>query len=229
MSIPVIINNCNLLSYPKQMIEHIGKFDNVGDIIIVDNSSTYEPLLEWYLTKPCKIITVSASFHLSPWLLKLPETLGSEFYVTSDPDLDLSSTPRDTLLFLKEKMLKYKEYDKIGLGIKNWNVSTESPYHKFLQEWAGLTWSEGSIKDGLLTAHQIDTTFAMYNLNRDPRGSSCATFNPYSVNHIPWDFTSSYLNNLKELNYEFYYYLCNANKSVYSSTYKSFINFQSEE
>ena len=227
MSIPVIINNFNLLSYPKQMIEHISKFDNIGDIIIIDNSSTYEPLLEWYLTKPCKVIKVELSSHLSPWLIQLPETLGSEFYVTSDPDLDLSTTPRDTLLFLREKMIQYKEYDKIGLGLNNWNVSTDSPYHTFLKEWASHTWREESIKDGLLTAHQIDTTFAIYNLNRNPRGSSCATYNPYSVNHIPWDFTSNYLNNLKELNYEYYYYLCNANKSTGASTYKSFINFRS--
>jgi GT2 family glycosyltransferase len=54
--IPIIIMNFNLLTWPNQMVEDIKKFDNVGDIIIFDNGSTYEPLLEWYSTKPCEII-----------------------------------------------------------------------------------------------------------------------------------------------------------------------------
>ena len=38
------------------MVEDCKNFDNVGEIIIVDNQSTYEPLLEWYKTNPCEII-----------------------------------------------------------------------------------------------------------------------------------------------------------------------------
>lgn len=227
MTIPVIINNCNLLTFPKQMIEYISKFDSVGEIIIVDNNSTYEPLLEWYLTNPCKIIRTSNSSHLTPWLLDIPRSLGSEFYVSTDPDLDLSIAPANSLLYLREKMLKHMEYDKIGLSLKNWYVSPESPYHDFLKGWASRAWSKDYLLDELLIAHQVDTTFAMYHINRPPRGTSCATFSPYSVNHIPWNFTTNYLNNLQELNYEYYYYLCNANKlDSISSSYKNFINFK---
>ena len=50
MSIPIIINNRNLLTWPKAMVERISRYEGVGDIIIVDNGSTYEPLLDWYAT-----------------------------------------------------------------------------------------------------------------------------------------------------------------------------------
>ena len=99
MKIPVIINNRNLLTYPKQMFEDLKSFNDIGDITIVDNDSTYEPLLEWYETKPCEIIKTSNNGHLSPWLIDLPKKLTSEFYVVTDSDLDLSTTPKDSLLF----------------------------------------------------------------------------------------------------------------------------------
>lgn len=223
MSIPVIINNCNLLTYPKQMVEYISKFTNVGDIIIVDNSSTYEPLLDWYETNPCTIIKTNNSSYLTPWHLELPQTLKSKYYIVTDPDLDLSITPIDTLLYLEEKIKYCKKYDKIGLSLKNWNVSELSPYHHFLKSWASVTWNTDSIEDGLLTNQQVDTTFAIYSIDNNPRGNSCATYLPYSVNHIPWDFTSDLIADMKNQNYEYYYYLCNSNGS---SSYKSFINFK---
>ena len=55
MNIPVIINNRNLFTWPKAMVERIKEYDGVGEIIIVDNDSTYPPLLEWYATNPCRI------------------------------------------------------------------------------------------------------------------------------------------------------------------------------
>ena len=54
MGIPVIINNRNLLTWPKAMVRDLSKWEGIGDIYIVDNGSTYEPLLEWYATNPCK-------------------------------------------------------------------------------------------------------------------------------------------------------------------------------
>ena len=222
MSIPVIINNCNLLSYPKAMVNSLSRFDNIGDIIIVDNSSTYEPLLDWYSTNPCTVIRTNQSSHLTPWNIDLPSTLKSKYYVVTDPDLDLSITPLNSLNYLVEKIKLHEEYDKIGLSLKNWNVPSDSPYHQFLKNWSSTTWNDNSLRDELLHSQQIDTTLAMYDINRNPRGNSCATYLPYSVNHIPWEFTTEYIKDLKNKNYEYYYYLSNSNSS---STYKSFINF----
>lgn len=223
MSIPVIINNCNLLTYPRQMVNSLSRFDNIGDIIIVDNNSTYEPLLDWYDTNPCTVIRTTHSSHLTPWNIDLPKNLKSKYYIVTDPDLDLTITPLDSLNYLLEKIKHHAEYDKIGLSLKNWNVSELSPYHQFLNSWANITWDPCSIHDGLLTAQQIDTTFAIYNINNDHRGNSCATYSPYSVNHIPWEFTTELINNMKTSNYEYYFYLCNSNGS---SSYKTFINFK---
>jgi hypothetical protein len=49
--ISVIINNRDLLTWTKAMVDKIKTLDNVGEIFILDNASTYKPLLEWYERK----------------------------------------------------------------------------------------------------------------------------------------------------------------------------------
>ena len=44
--ISVIINNRDLLTWTKAMVDKIKTLDNVGEIFILDNASTYKPLLE---------------------------------------------------------------------------------------------------------------------------------------------------------------------------------------
>lgn len=223
MKIPIIINNRNLLSWPSQMVEMCKTFDEVGDIIIVDNGSTYEPLLEWYKTNPCEIIFTENHGQGSPWIINLPQRLEAKYYVVSDPDLDLIDTPKDCLLYLKEKMEKYQDYSKIGLSLINWQVPETSPYHHFLKTWSIVNWDKKSVFDGLLTNQLVDTTFAIYNKKKPPNsGKNCTTNFPYSARHIPWEITSDTIKKLKEVNYEFFYYLKHATGA---SSYKNFIGF----
>ena len=95
MRIPVIINNRNLLTWPKAMVRDLSKWEGIGDIYIVDNGSTYEPLLEWYATKPCEVVSLEVNAgHQAPWLCGLVQKLGEPYYAVTDPDLDLTKTSR---------------------------------------------------------------------------------------------------------------------------------------
>jgi hypothetical protein len=47
-SIKVVINNRNRLTTTKFMVEKLLSLNPDGGIIIIDNGSTYEPLLNWY-------------------------------------------------------------------------------------------------------------------------------------------------------------------------------------
>lgn len=222
MKIPVIINNKNLITWPKKMVEDLKSFDNIGDIIIVDNESSYEPLLEWYSTNPCEIIYSKNFGQSSPWNNMIPEKRSFEYYVVTDSDLDLSETPKDCLNVLLEKIMSHKEYDRIGLSLCNYDVSVNSPYHYHLKTWAYHNWNDDDVFDGLLTKQIIDTTFGMYHIERNRSGSSCSTNFPYSAKHIPWEITWDEILDLKNKNYEFYYYLKNATGA---SSYRNFINF----
>jgi hypothetical protein len=221
--IPIIINNRNLLEWPKKMVEVCKTFESVGDIIIIDNGSSYEPLLEWYRTLPCEIIYSENGGNISPWVLKIPEKYNFDYYVVTDPDLDLSETPKDCLLFLRERMERYEKYGYIGLSLSNFQQPINNPYHYHLKTWAHHNWINSPLQDGLLLNQIVDTTFAIYKSNRNHRGESCATNYPYSAKHIPWNFTNDELNNIKNFNYEFYYYLMEAGESC---SYKRFVGFE---
>lgn len=223
MKIPIIINNRDLLTWPSKMVDDLKSFDNVGEIIILDNGSTYEPLLEWYKTKPCTIIYSENLGQGATWTLNLPIKLGLGYYVVTDPDLDLSKTPKNSLTHLKEKFDSHPEYSKIGLSIYNWEVPEQSPYHHFLKSWGSNNWDEKTIIDELLTKHLIDTTFAIYHVDRHPHGDSCATNSPYSVRHIPWEITNDVIQDMPNKNFELYNYLLN---STDASSYKQFISFK---
>jgi glycosyltransferase involved in cell wall biosynthesis len=214
--IPIIINNRDLLTWPKAMVERIKGYNNVGEIVIIDNNSTYGPLLEWYATNPCTIHRLDRNVgHAAPWIVNIPATLGSQYYVVTDPDLGLEDTPDDTLEYLYDKMHTLPT-SKLGLGLDWQAVLPKSPYFDRLNSHERNRWEESTYKQGVAMDVQIDTTFAMYSVSHYFIGGSSTQF-PYVARHYPWEFS------LEEArgNEEFMYYMNNATSS---SSYKALIN-----
>lgn len=215
MKIPVIINNRNLLTWPKAMVERIKDYDGVGEIIIVDNDSTYPPLLEWYATTPCRIEKLNTNVGIAaPWISGVVERLKNIPYVITDPDLGLEETPKDTLLYLTDK-LNSLNIDKVGLGLDWQRVESKSPYYQRLHLYEKDRWQKSSIKEDVYMDVQIDTTFALYKHPVYFMGGSSVTF-PYVARHYPWEFSIEEARN----NEEFLYYINNATDA---SSYKHII------
>lgn len=211
--IPVVINNKNLLSWPRAMVEKIKTYKGVGEIIIADNGSSYPPLLEWYDTKPCKVIHLENLGHHAPWNSGIISNLDAEYYVVTDPDLDLSNTPDDTLLFLKDKLMKQSHLGKIGLGLDWECVGRKSPFHHYLNvSYEKPRWEASEIVDDVYVNVKVDTTFAIYNKHHAFIGGGSVS-HPYVARHLPWEFSKEEARN----NTEFTYYMENANRS---SSYK---------
>lgn len=215
MKIPVIINNRNFLTWPKAMVERIKEYDGVGEIIIVDNDSTYPPLLEWYATNPCRIERLDTNVGMgAPWVSGVVKELNGAPYVLTDPDLGLEETPDDTLLYLLDK-LNTLQLDKVGLGLDWQIVEKKSPYYERLNLYEKSRWNKSPVKDGVYTEVQIDTTFALYNVDHYFIGGGSTTF-PYVARHYPWEFSIEEARN----NEEFMYYMDNATSA---SSYKTLI------
>lgn len=215
MEIPVIINNRNFLTWPKAMVERIKEYDGVGEIIIVDNDSTYPPLLEWYATNPCRIERLNDNLGMgAPWASEIVKQLNGVPYVLTDPDMGLEDTPDDTLLYLFDK-LNTLQLDKVGLGLDWQIVEKKSPYYERLNVYEKNRWSNSPVKDGVHTEVQIDTTFALYNVDHYFIGGGSTTF-PYVARHYPWEFSIEEARN----NEEFMYYMDNATSA---SSYKTLI------
>ena len=214
MGIPVIINNRNLLTWPKAMVERIQRYEGVGEIVIVDNESTYSPLLEWYATNPCRIERHGNVGIAAPWLKQVVANLKAPFYVVTDPDMGLEDTPDDTLLYLKDRMMSLN-IDKIGLGLDWQRVEDKSPYYKRLNLYEKDRWDKSVVQENVHMDVQIDTTFALYRVPVYFIGGASTTF-PYVARHYPWEFS------LEEArsDEEFMYYM---NHATSASSYKTLI------
>lgn len=208
MLIPVIINNRDLLTWPKAMVKKIKTYTNVGEIIIVDNGSTYPPLLEWYDSDPCTIIKCSNLGHAGAWISGIVDKLECEYYVVTDSDLGLENTPEDTLVRLRNAIIS-SNLDKVGLGLDWEIVEPKSPYYNRLNLYERDRWKHSRIEDDdIYLDVAIDTTFSLYRWKHYFIGGASLAF-PYIARHHPWELS------IKEAqeNEEFKYYIDNASQS----------------
>jgi hypothetical protein len=217
MNIPVIINNRNLLTWPKAMVEKIKTYKGVGEIIIVDNDSDYPPLLDWYKTNPCIIIKKDNLGYLGPWTSKTVSGLNVPYYVVTDSDMGLEDTPEDTLLYFKDK-IEELNLEKVGFGLDWKRVVPESPYYNHMQGYEKNRWEGSAILSGVAVDVPIDTTFALYKRQEYFIGGG-STIHPYIARHHPWELTKEQY----DANEEFKYYIKSASPSC---SYKYFLNLQ---
>ena len=89
-SIPVIIINYNRCQTLMQMVEWLQNLNDKVSIIIVDNASTYPPLLEYYdsLDYPNTQVLRFAENHCLNKVIAISQTMKSnDYYVITDSDL----------------------------------------------------------------------------------------------------------------------------------------------
>lgn len=203
----VFIIMCNRLTWPKQMCEWIV---NTGHTpILVDNNSTYKPLLDWY-NKECPYIVHRMDKnwgHLVLWASGLINSYNDEYYCVTDHDLDLSLIPNDWEYILKRGLELYPNMSKSGFSLE----LTDLPENLFTEEvvrWESKFWKDRD-KHGYYHSN-IDTTFAMYDRKRDfgllpPEGNkfhwAVRAPRPYTARHLPWYLTKEFIENNEEERY----------------------------
>lgn len=201
MKIKAFIINRNLLTWPKNMVEWMTNHPDIEPIII-DNVSTYSPLLEWYDTNPCRIIKMAQNYkHKVLWTTGLFQSEVKEnYYIVTDPDIDLSSVPYDVVDRLIEGIEKYNQ-PKVGLALKISDLPVDGPNTEQILKWESSMWSNPLEND--FYAAPIDTTFALCSRER------CRTHmiggirlgGEYTCRHLPFYLTPT---NVTE---EYDYYL----------------------
>lgn len=164
-SVPVIINNRNWLTAPKAMTE---KLISLGTekVIIVDNASTYPPLLEWYESvknHPNIKLYLEKQNHgfMGGWQIDLfaKEKIGKWFFYT-DPDMELNpNMPHDYATRMIEIALRH-DYHKIALAYRVDDIPDYFPMKQQAIQVAGEYWKKQVEKDVYVS--EIDTTFALY-------------------------------------------------------------------
>ena len=191
--IPIIINNFNRLEYLKCMIISLEK-KGYNNIIILDNASTYPPLLNFYEICDYEIIRLENNLgHKALELSGLIKRFKKSYFVYTDPDLEIiDECPDDFLLQMLKHLKRYPKIDKLALSLKIDDLPDCYVKKQEVIDWESRFYTNKY--NGLYKA-DVDTTFALYNLNSvigyDDDDFACRTPYPLQCRHLPWYEDSS--------------------------------------
>ncbi len=157
------------------------------EIWLVDNASTYPPLLEYLDASPHQVLRLEHNLgHRAPWLCgAIQRNARGRFFVVSDPDVvPDEACPLDALQVFR-RLFKRHQVDKVGFGLRIDDLPNHFPLREDVQQWEGRFWRE-EVEPGVFHA-EIDTTFAMYRPpTRDAGERALRTGTPYVARHTPW-------------------------------------------
>lgn len=164
-TIPIIIINFNQLFYLKQLVQFLlnRKFEN---IIIIDNNSTYPPLLEYYKEMKKKVIIEQLNENLGHMVLYKKKELFDKyckgFYCLTDADIvPNENLPRKFMSQMMRVLTKnITKINKVGFALKIDDIPDKYLFKEKVLQWEAQFWENKVDKDNYLAG--IDTTFALY-------------------------------------------------------------------
>lgn len=188
--IPIIINNFNRLDSMIKLIDSLEK-RGYTNIFIIDNLSTYPPLLDYYKTCRYTVFRLDQNIGLTAlWTSSIYKRFKNDFFVYTDSDIvPIEECPDDFLLFFLQTLKKYRLAQKVGFSLKIDDLPDYYAMKKDVIFWEKQFFDRK--RDEFLYWAPIDTTFALYR----PRGKRRhAYYNiemyrtafPYMARHLPW-------------------------------------------
>lgn len=194
--IPIIINNFNRLSYLKQLIQDL-KTRGYNNIYIIDNKSSYPPLLDFYQQTDCKLFLLDKNVgYKALWETGIIKFFNNSFFVYTDSDVVLDKNcPSDFLNYLLQLAYKYPKAQKVGLGIHIDDLPNAFALKDSVIQHESQFWKK-EIEPDIFDA-RIDTTFALYKPYfgsvSDRSQFNIRTGGVYMIHHMPWYVDSSAL------------------------------------
>ncbi len=185
--IPVIINNFNRLDCLKKQIDWL-TWAGMKNIYIIDNLSTYPPLLEFYRRTPFTVFRLDKNVgHTALWDTHIFMYFKNTSYIYTDPDiLPVKECPKDVIIHFRTILKKFKEISKIGFGLKIDDLPDHNPRKQEVINWEKQFW-ENEVEPDLYKA-RIDTTFALYkpNIKYQQWETTLRTGGKFMAHHLPW-------------------------------------------
>jgi hypothetical protein len=189
-SYPVFITCRDRLTPLVSLVDWLERA-GVQRICLVDNASTYEPLLDWYEKCPHLVIRLEDNLgQLSPWLSDAVNTHArGEAYVVTDPDvLPDDRAPLDAIDHFRRVLDEYPDIRKVGFGLRIDDLPRRYRFRRQVQAWESQFWLDPLAgASSVLYPAPIDTTFALYREHTPATmGPALRTGWPYVARHLPW-------------------------------------------
>lgn len=184
---PIVINNFNRLTYLKRLVSAL-ESRGYRNIYVIDNCSTYEPLLRFYEESGLRVFRLSRNVgYLSLWTTPIGEQFTGGYYVYTDSDIEpVESCPADFIAHFRDALSAHPGVDKVGFGLKVDDLpATFAMRDEVIRHETGIA---GGRADRALYPAPIDTTFALY--RPGAAGGfwlrAMRTGAPYVARHLPW-------------------------------------------
>ncbi len=186
-NIPIIINNFNRLAYPLLLIEWLEQA-GMTHIVILDNASTYPPLLEYYKNCPHRVVLLGKNAgYMALWESPIFEEFKNDFYVYTDPDLlPIAQCPKDFMEVFLKLLAENADIKKVGFSLKIDDLPDCFPKKQEIVAIESKYWQRK--RSEWAYDAPIDTTFALYRpgAKGDHRAKGLRTVYPYVARHLPW-------------------------------------------
>jgi hypothetical protein len=212
--VPIIINNRNRFTFLKLMVDQLQSF-GYKHIYILDNDSSYPPLLEYYKTVNAEVIFLKKNRgYRALWLTDTFAKFKNGYYVYSDPDILLQKDcPKDFVYQLYKQLNKYTGKEKAGVALKIDDLPDKYLNKQDAIHNESVFWTKILDKD--VYDAMVDTTLALYKPLAFGNAEECGAIRvggKLTAQHLTWYLDS---NNLpaEEL---FYKGSIMENTSVYS-------------
>ena len=199
--IPVIINSFNRITSLRKLI---GWLERAGfdEIIIIDNSSTFPPLLQYLRESSHRVIYGPNGGPYALWKNKvLWHYIRNRFYIYTDADVvPDEECPLNLPQRMFEILISNIAAQKIGLGLRIDNLPNSYAKKAHVIAWESKYW-QNEIATGVFIA-PVDTTFALYRpFSAGWESNALRTGFPYVALHTPW-----YENSASPSDEDLYYY-----------------------
>lgn len=104
MSYPVFVTCRDQVTYLDQLVKWLEKVGNAEDIFLLDNASTYEPLLDYYKHTPHGVIYTGQNYgHTVAWASGSVHLAAGKAFISSDSDVVPTETcPLDALQVMQD-------------------------------------------------------------------------------------------------------------------------------
>jgi hypothetical protein len=186
--VPIVINNRNRLTYLKNLVNWLQK-NGYQNIYILDNDSTYAPLLQYYKETTAKVVYLKKNAgYKALWENDLFKEIKKGYYVYTDSDLAPTEIcPADLLFALYTTLKQHKSYEKCGPSLKIDDLLDSYHRKKEVIEVESKYWIKQVDKD--VYDAPIDTTFALYKPLAFGDAEECKAIRlagAYTLKHMPW-------------------------------------------
>lgn len=162
--IPIVIISFNQLYYLKQLVAFLFKNDYTN-IVIVDNNSTYGPLLDYFdlIKDQVSLHRLKENIgHLSFWKSEaIFKQYSKGYYVVTDADIvPIDDCPDNFLETFRLLLDKAYDRTKVGFSLKLDDIPESNPNKAHIEAWESKYWNTELLPN--VYKAPIDTTFALY-------------------------------------------------------------------